>query len=73
LASAVHRRGTNPPFSCAAPWNSALAFSAKTAIDREDFGLACNQVLEAGGVLVGDRVEIELDVQVLKAADSQAA
>jgi hypothetical protein len=30
-------------------------------------------LLEAGGVLIGDRVEIELDVQVVKAAASQAA
>jgi polyisoprenoid-binding protein YceI len=56
------------------PWgNERLAFAAKTAIDRKDFGLGWNQVLEAGGVLVGDRVEIELDVQVVKAAASRAA
>jgi polyisoprenoid-binding protein YceI len=56
------------------PWgNERVAFAAKTAIDRKDFGLGWNQVLEAGGVLVGDRVEIELDVQVVKAAASQAA
>jgi polyisoprenoid-binding protein YceI len=56
------------------PWgNERLAFAARTAIDRKDFGLGWNQVLEAGGVLVGDRVEIELDVQVVKAAASQAA
>jgi polyisoprenoid-binding protein YceI len=56
------------------PWgNERVAFAAKTAIDRKDFGLGWNQVLEAGGVLVGDRVEIELDVQVVKAAATQAA
>jgi polyisoprenoid-binding protein YceI len=56
------------------PWgNQRIAFAAKTAIDRKDFGLKWNQALEAGGVLVGDRVEIELDVQVVKAAASQAA
>jgi polyisoprenoid-binding protein YceI len=56
------------------PWgNERVAFAAKTAIDRKDFGLGWNQVLEAGGVLVGDRVEIELDVQVVKAVASQAA
>ena len=39
------------------PWgNQRAAFSAKTAIDRKDFGLTWNQVLEAGGVAVGDRV-----------------
>jgi polyisoprenoid-binding protein YceI len=56
------------------PWgNERVAFAAKTAIDRKDFGLGWNQALEAGGVLVGDRVEIELDVQAVKAAASQAA
>lgn len=48
------------------PWgNEKTAFSAKTAINREDFGLKWNQVLEAGGVLVGTKIEIELDVQAV--------
>jgi hypothetical protein len=41
--------------------------------NRNDFGLKGNQMLEAGGVLVGDRVEIELEVQAVKAAAAQAA
>ena len=36
-------------------------------------GLKWNQALEAGGVLVGDRVDIELEVQAVKAAAVQAA
>jgi polyisoprenoid-binding protein YceI len=56
------------------PWgNDRVAFAAKTTIDRKDFGLKWNQVLETGGVLVGDRVEIDLDVQGVKAAAVQAA
>ncbi|HSS03090.1 MAG TPA: YceI family protein [Kofleriaceae bacterium] len=56
------------------PWgNERVAFSAKTAIDRKDFGLRWNQMLEAGGVLVGEKVQIELDVQAVKAAAAQAA
>jgi len=56
------------------PWgNERFGFIAKTAIDRKDFGLKWNQVLEAGGVLVGDRVDVELDVQAVKAAAAQAA
>ena len=51
------------------PWgNERLGFVAKTSIDRKDFGLQWNQVLEAGGVLVGDRVDIELDIQAVNAA-----
>ena len=56
------------------PWgNQRLAFEARTSIDRKDFGLRWNQVLEAGGVLVGDKVEIELEIQAVQAAASKAA
>jgi polyisoprenoid-binding protein YceI len=56
------------------PWgNERVGFIAKGAIDRKDFGLAWNQALEAGGVLVGDRVDIELEVQGVKVQASQAA
>jgi polyisoprenoid-binding protein YceI len=56
------------------PWgNDRTGFTAKTVIDRKEFGLNWNQVLEAGGVLVGDRVEIELEVEAVKAAAAQAA
>ncbi len=51
------------------PWgNTRAAFTAKTAINRPDFGLTWNQVLEAGGVLVGERIDIELEIQAVKAA-----
>src|SRR5262245_59382612 len=56
------------------PWgNQRVGFVAKASIDRKDFGLEWNQLLEAGGVLVGDRVDIELDVQAVKAAAVKAA
>jgi polyisoprenoid-binding protein YceI len=56
------------------PWgNERVGFVAKTHIDRKEFGLGWNQVLEAGGVLVGERVDIELEVQGVKAAVEQAA
>jgi len=56
------------------PWgNERVGFVAKAALDRKDFGLGWNQVLEAGGVLVGDRVDIELEVQAVKAVAVQAA
>jgi polyisoprenoid-binding protein YceI len=51
------------------PWgNERLGFAAKTKIDRGDFGLKWNQVLEAGGVLVGEHIEIEADVEVVAKA-----
>ncbi|MGH9189985.1 MAG: YceI family protein [Acidimicrobiales bacterium] len=41
-------------------------FSASAALDREDWGLTWNQPLDAGGVLIGRKVHIELDVQVVR-------
>lgn len=56
------------------PWGrDRIAFTAKTSLDRKDFGLRWNQALEAGGVLVGDRVDIEVEIQALEAAASAAA
>ena len=50
------------------PWGGTRAgFSAATHIDRKDFGLTWNQALETGGILVGDRVDITLDVEAKKA------
>jgi polyisoprenoid-binding protein YceI len=47
------------------PWgNEKAAFTATTEIDREEFGITWNQALETGGVLVGNTVKIEIDVQL---------
>lgn len=56
------------------PWgNDRVAFTAKASIDRRDFGLKWNQALETGGVVVGERVDIELEVQAVKASATRAA
>lgn len=56
------------------PWgNPRVAFTARGSLDRKEYGLAWNQVLEAGGFLVGDRVDISLDVQAVRAAVTAAA
>ncbi len=57
------------------PWgNKKAAFSATTTINRKDFDLTWNQTLETGGVLVGDEVEISLEVEGnLKEPTSPAA
>ncbi|MCY1044082.1 YceI family protein [Corallococcus sp. bb12-1] len=44
-----------------------IAFQATTHLDRKQFGLTWNQAMEAGGVLVGERVDISLDVQAVPA------
>lgn len=51
------------------PWGgSRAAFSATAELDREAFGLTWNQVLESGGLLVGKKVRIDLEVEVVRAA-----
>ena len=49
------------------PWgNEKAVFSATTEIDREEFGVTWNAALETGGVLVGPKVRIEIDVQLAR-------
>ncbi|HLI74260.1 MAG TPA: YceI family protein [Acidimicrobiales bacterium] len=57
------------------PWGSrVIGFSASTDIDREDFGLTWNAVLETGGAVVGKRVRIELNVEAsLRQAEGEQA
>lgn len=50
------------------PWgNEKVGFSVEGTINRSDYGLTWNAALETGGVLVGDKVKISLDVQAAKA------
>jgi polyisoprenoid-binding protein YceI len=58
--------GPTPPTKD--PWgNTRIAISGSTKINRKDFGLTWNAALETGGILVGDEVTINLDVQFVKA------
>lgn len=51
------------------PWgNEKVVVSASTEIDREQFGITWNAALEAGGVLVGRTVKIEIEVQATRVA-----
>ena len=46
------------------PWGNVRAgFVAKLEVDRKDYGLNWNEVLETGGVLVGDLITIRIDVE----------
>ena len=53
--------------------NVRRGFAAKTSIDRKDFGLEWSQLLESGGLMVGDHVDIEIEVEAIKQVTSQAA
>lgn len=46
-----------------------IAFSASTEIDRTDFGLDFNAVLETGGMVVGKKVKIDLEVEAVVPQD----
>jgi polyisoprenoid-binding protein YceI len=51
------------------PWgNEVAAYTAKTEIDRKDFGLVWNVALETGGILVGDKVKLNLEIEAIKQA-----
>ena len=49
------------------PWGGTRAgFEATTEINRKDFGLSWNVAVEGGGVLVGEKVKIALDIQLVQ-------
>ena len=54
------------------PWgNIRRATSATTRIRRQDFGLTWNKSLDSGGVLIGDEVDIALEIELVKAQESK--
>lgn len=55
------------------PWGAYTAgFTASTKINRKDWGLNWNQALEAGGVLVGDDITINIEVELMKQPEAAA-
>jgi hypothetical protein len=56
------------------PWgNERAGFEAASSIDSGDFGLTQNQPLEAGGVVVGHRVGIAIEVEAVKQTATRVA
>ena len=55
--------------------NRRAGASAQTTLNRKDFGLEWNRALESGGFLVGDEVEINLEIEAVmdQAAQDEAA
>ena len=50
------------------PWgNQRFGFHASTTINRKDFEMVWNETLETGGLLVGDEIEITLDIEAIPA------
>ena len=50
------------------PWGNARAgFNAEGKLNRKDFGMVWNKMLDSGGLVVGDEVQIRLDIECIKA------
>ena len=49
------------------PWgNTKAGFEISTTIDRKDYGIVWNKTLDAGGLLLGDEVEITINLETKK-------
>lgn len=77
IAGELTVRGTTRPVELEATFNGRgsdsggreiAAFTARTEIDRRDFGLTWNQQLESGGVLVGHKIQVVAEVEAIKSA-----
>ncbi len=56
------------------PWGGERAgFNATTSIDRKQFGLEWNKTLETGGLLVGEKVDLTLEIEAVKQSAQKAA
>jgi len=55
------------------PWgNTRRGASARAKLNRKDFDLKWNKALEGGGVLVGDEVDIALELELIKKAATKS-
>lgn len=55
------------------PWGTTSAgFTASTKINRKDWGLTWNVALETGGWLVGEEIKIDLEMEIVKQAETEA-
>lgn len=60
---------TGPTATITDPWgNQRKGAQATTKINRKDFGLTWNKMMETGGVVVGDDVEITIETELIKQA-----
>ena len=50
--------------------NSRIGFEGSVVVNRKDWGLTWNAALETGGVLVSDKVNIDIEISAIKVADA---
>ena len=59
--------GDGPTPEMADPWGKTRrGFSASTTLNRKDFGLVYNNLLKTGEAVVGDKIKIQIDVEMVK-------
>jgi len=62
---------STPSPAIKSPWGQMVrGVSATGRINRSDFGLTYNKALEAGGVLIGDEVELQIDAELVSKPQS---
>jgi polyisoprenoid-binding protein YceI len=50
------------------PWGGTrVGFTAEAEINRKDWGIDFNMVLDTGGVMVSDKIKVQLDIEAIKA------
>jgi polyisoprenoid-binding protein YceI len=55
------------------PWGMIVTgASARTRINRKDWGLTWNQALETGGLLVGEELTIDIELELVKQPEAEA-
>ncbi len=56
------------------PWGGTRAvFSGETTINRKDWGLTWNVALEAGGFLVSDKIDVNIEIQLVQETEQVPA
>jgi polyisoprenoid-binding protein YceI len=56
------------------PWGKRRAgFAATALIDRKEFGVSFNQVLDQGGVALGEKVSISIEIEATTVAEASAS
>lgn len=60
--------------SAKSPWGTtSYGFSGATVINRKDWNLTWNKTLETGGWLVGEEINIDIELELVKVPEAQAA
>jgi polyisoprenoid-binding protein YceI len=66
----LHVEGPTPEIKD--PWgNFRRGVTARTRINRQDFGMTWNQVLDSGGIMISKIVDVIMEVELVKTAEEQ--